>query len=143
MMISNTAEYALRAAVQLAMHEAVPQTTEQIAKMTRVPPSYLSKVLQQLSRAGIVSSQRGLGGGFVLNRAPQQISVLEVINAVDPVQRIRTCPLGIASHGTNLCRMHKQLDEAIEHVEKVFASSTLADLLANPTESIPFIPAKR
>jgi Rrf2 family transcriptional regulator, nitric oxide-sensitive transcriptional repressor len=143
MMISTTAEYALRAVVQLAMHEGVPQTTEAIAKMTRVPSSYLSKVLQQLARAGIVSSQRGLGGGFVLTRAPVDISVLDVIDAVDPIKRIRTCPLGIASHGVNLCRMHKRLDEAIESVEKAFRESTIAELLANPTESIPFIPTKR
>ena len=58
-MISQTAEYALRAIVFLA-DQAEPRTTQQIAAATRVPPSYLSKVMQALSRARVVHSQRGL-----------------------------------------------------------------------------------
>ena len=64
-MISQTAEYALRAMVFLAMRESAA-TNEQIAQVTKVPPGYLSKILQQLGKAKLVSSQRGLGGGFVL-----------------------------------------------------------------------------
>lgn len=65
-MISQTAEYALPAIVYFAENSGIGQTTDQIAKATQIPAAYLSKVLQQLSRAQIVQSQRGLGGGFSL-----------------------------------------------------------------------------
>ena len=135
-MISQTAEYALRAVVYLA-GQAEPKTTQDIAAITRVPAGYLSKVLQSLSRKGLVQSQRGLYGGFTLLRLPKELTVWEVIDAVDPLQRIRTCPLGLKSHGLNLCAMHRRLDDAMAHVEKAFQNSTIAELLEEPTQSIP------
>src|SRR5688572_19877331 len=102
-MVSQTAEYALRAVVCLGSQADTPMTTQQIADATRVPAGYLSKVLQALGRAGLVHSQRGLHGGFTLGRPMDQLSVLDVINAVDPLKRIERCPLGLATHGTNLC----------------------------------------
>lgn len=137
MVFSQTAEYALRAAVWLAGHPQQAQTTQQIAAGTKVPAGYLSKVLQSLGRAGIVSSQRGLHGGFVLAADPASISVLDVVNVVDPVERIRECPLGIVSHGTNLCRLHSRLDRAIAQVEAAFAGSTLADVIGEGAAAQP------
>jgi Rrf2 family nitric oxide-sensitive transcriptional repressor len=131
MVFSHTAEYALRAVVWLASRPGEPQTTRQIAHGTKVPGGYLSKVLQALARGGVVSSQRGLHGGFILSADPKATSVLDVVNIVDPVERIRTCPLGIESHGTTLCRLHSRLDTAIAQVEAAFAASTLAELTSD------------
>jgi Rrf2 family protein len=136
-MFSQTTEYALRAVVWLAEQHSKPQTTRQIAATTRVPAGYLSKVLQALGRADLVKSQRGLYGGFKLTRPPGQISVLEVVNAVDPIQRIETCPLGLKSHGAELCALHKRLDNAIAHIEKAFSTSNIADLLLEPSSKRP------
>lgn len=63
-MISQTAEYALRAVVFLSKNADMAYTTDQIAKVTHVPAPYLSKVLQPLIKARIVQSQRGLGEDF-------------------------------------------------------------------------------
>ncbi|MGE5608271.1 MAG: RrF2 family transcriptional regulator, partial [Bacillota bacterium] len=82
-MISQTAEYALRAAVCLASNPESPMTTQQIAAMAKVPAGYLSKVLQAMGRAGLVDSTRGLGGGFVLTRDPKELTIFQVIEAVD------------------------------------------------------------
>ena len=136
-MISQTAEYALRAMVFLAMNQDNAQVTERIAGGTKVPASYLSKVLQSLSRAGLVKSQRGLGGGFSLAKAPASTTILEIINAVDPIKRIETCPLDLSSHGVVLCALHKRLDEAIASVEQAFERTTLEEILARPTKSVP------
>ncbi len=136
-MISQTAEYALRAIVYLAMNSGVAFTTQQISLTTKVPAAYLSKVLQSLVRAHLVQSQRGLGGGFVLTKPPEEISILAVLNAVDPIQRIRTCPLGLTAHGTTLCALHKRLDDATAIIEKTFADTTIAEILSRPTASIP------
>lgn len=130
-MISSTAEYALRAVVHLGTHPETPAAAQQIAEATRVPAGYLSKVLHDLAKAGIVNSARGPKGGYSLARPPSEISILDVINAVDPFQRIRMCPLGIPEHGTRLCKLHRRLDEALESVERVFAGTFMTELLSS------------
>lgn len=136
-MFSQTVEYALRAIVFLADKAPAACTTDQIAMATQVPKAYLSKVLQNLGRHEIVRSQRGIGGGVMLAKAPADLTVLEVVNAVEPIQRIATCPLGLKSHGANLCPLHRRMDDALELVEKAFGSSTLAEILDEPTGSPP------
>lgn len=136
-MFSQTVEYALRAVVHLAAESPHPRTTQQIADATKVPRAYLSKVLQNLGRAGIVGSQRGIGGGIALVKSPKELTILEVVNAVEPIERIKTCPLELASHGVRLCPLHRRMDNALATVEKAFASTTLAEVLAEPTQSVP------
>jgi Rrf2 family transcriptional regulator, nitric oxide-sensitive transcriptional repressor len=136
-MFSQTVEYALRAMVHLAGASPAAQTTEQIARSTRVPQAYLSKVLQSLVQAGIVRSQRGIGGGMSLARPPAELTILEVVNAVDPIKRIRSCPLELAAHGTRLCPLHKRVDQALALVEEAFGSTTLQEIIDEPSESIP------
>ena len=136
-MFSQTVEYALRAVVHLAHHAPDARTTEQIAKATKVPQAYLSKVLQNLRSNGIVKSQRGIGGGISLSPSPDQLTVLQVVNSVDPIKRIKTCPLGLETHGMNLCPLHRRLDNALAMVEEAFGDTTLAEVLADPTSSVP------
>lgn len=136
-MISQTAEYALRAVVWLAENEGKPQTTEQIAKGMRIPAGYLSKVMQTLGRAGMVTSQRGLHGGFTLATLPSQLSLLDVVNKVDPIQRIRECPLGRKSHGKNLCGLHYRIDAALALIEDAFRNTTIEDLCTDVTMNPP------
>lgn len=136
-MFSKTVEYALRAVAHLAYEAPEARTTEQISDATRVKPAYLSKVLQALSRAGIVKSQRGVGGGIALARRPEELTILEVVNAVDPIQRIKTCPLGLKTHGVRLCPLHRRLDDALAMVEAAFGGTTLAEVLSEPTRSPP------
>ena len=71
-MLSQTAEYALRAIAWLSSAPSEPQTTEAIAAGTGVPEGYLSKVLQSLRRAELVRSKRGITGGFVLGRSAEE-----------------------------------------------------------------------
>ena len=130
-MISQTAEYALRAIVYLADQSESPQTTQQIAEVTRVPAGYLAKVMQSLSRSGLVRAQRGLHGGFTLAIPAKQLTVLDVVQAVDPLRRIEHCPLGIEGHQT-LCPLHRRLDNAVAMVEKALGSTTIAEVLADP-----------
>ncbi|MBL9095030.1 MAG: Rrf2 family transcriptional regulator [Planctomycetaceae bacterium] len=142
-MFSQTVEYALRAMIHLAGEAPAARTTEQIAGVTLVPKAYLSKVLQSLGRAGLVESTRGVGGGMVLRKTPAEITILEVVNAVEPIQRIKSCPLGIATHGTRLCPLHKRVDNALAMVEKAFGGTTLAEVLADPNRSVPLCEVPR
>ena len=139
-MISQTVEYALRAVVHLAGEAPAARTTDQVALATCVPRAYLSKVLQSLRRAGLVHSRRGIGGGMTLTKSAADLTILEVVNAVEPIQRIRTCPLDLAAHGVHLCPLHRRLDNAMALVEEAFQNSTLAEVLAEPSRSMPLCP---
>lgn len=130
-LISPTAEYALRAMVAIAQADPEPLVTSAMAASTKVPPGYLPKVLQTLRKAGLVESKRGLNGGFNLARSSEGISILDVINAVDPLKRIERCPLGLKQHATHLCPLHRRLDEAIAVAERSFGLTTMAELLSS------------
>jgi Rrf2 family protein len=140
--ISQTVEYALRAIVYLA-DQGAARTNQQIAEATHVPPAYLSKVMQELGRAGLVQSQRGLHGGFTLGKDAKDLSIWEVVQAVEPIQRIRVCPLGLVSHRARLCPLHKRLDDALASIEQAFRDTTIADVLDEPTTSRPLCPFPR
>ncbi len=124
-MISQTAEYALRSVVFLGGQVGQPVTTQRIAAATGVPAGYLSKVLQTLGKAGVVDAQRGLRGGYVLARPIDELTLLDVINAVDPIRRIAGYPPGQAEQDGSLHALHRRLDEGIERVESLFRETTI------------------
>jgi Rrf2 family protein len=126
-MIPMTAEYALRAVVVLASAPGKARSADEIAEATRVPRRYVHKVLQALVRARLVRSQPGPGGGYALLPAADQVSILDVVAAVEPIPRIRHCPLELKAH-TSLCPLHRELDQACAAIEGAFARVTIAQL---------------
>lgn len=136
-MFSQTVEYALRAVVTIAQGEGRPCTARAISENTAVPSPYLSKLMQLLVHGGIVNSQRGPHGGFVLSKDPSELTVYDVVNVVEPIKRIRVCPLDIPSHDSVLCPLHARLDEALEAIETMFRQTTVAALLSAPGRSTP------
>jgi Rrf2 family nitric oxide-sensitive transcriptional repressor len=133
-MLSKTAEYALRAMTCLAEQPSQLLTTQWIAETSQVPSDYLAKVLNSLAEADLVLSQRGRNGGFSLARPAEELTVLEIVNAVDPIRRIPYCPLGKVEHGEHLCPLHRELDNAYAVVERTFAARRLADLIGVPSD---------
>lgn len=131
-MFSQTAEYALRATVMLAEPPLQALSAAELARLTEVPPPYLFKVMGQLVRAGVVTGQRGKNGGYRLSRPADEISVLEVVNAVDPLPRIRRCPLGRPEHEQALCPLHRQLDDTYAQIELTLGGRTLAEMTDIP-----------
>ncbi len=127
-MITKTSEYALRARVLLGENEGTRLTLPVIASHTQVPSSYLSKVLQGLVHAGLVTSIRGPTGGFALARPAARVTVYDVVQAVDPLPRITSCPLGLPEHDRALCPLHRKLDQAAALLEKSFRSTSLTQL---------------
>jgi len=136
-MMSQTAEYALRAAVFLADQDGAPSTTAEIAEGTQIPQGYLAKVMLALSRGRVVNAQRGPNGGFTLRKPADELTLLEVVNTVDPVQRIHECPLKLPHHGPNLCPLHRKLDDCALSIEREFGATTVSDLLNVPQPRKP------
>jgi Rrf2 family nitric oxide-sensitive transcriptional repressor len=135
--LTKTAEYALRAVVWLGRSPYQVESADVLAEKTKVPRRYLHKVLQDLARAGLIHSQPGPGGGYGLARPPEQITILDVVNAVAPIERIRHCPLGLASH-TALCPLHHELDKAYGTIEVALSKVTIARLVrsARPVQPL-------
>lgn len=135
-MLSKTAEYALRTVACLASKAGESGSADSLSEQTKVPRRYLHKVLQDLVRAGLVESRSGPGGGYSLILSADEISILDVVNAVAPLERIRECPLGLPSH-TSLCPLHKELDQAYAAAEQAFSRVTIAEILRTKSKSIP------
>jgi Rrf2 family protein len=132
-MLSNTAEYALRIMIVLTEGEGEgeggPMTSEQIAGATKVPADYAVKVLQWLGRANLVRGQRGRKGGFRLACDPGATSLLDVVNVIDPLERITACPLGREAHRRQLCPLHSRIDDVIAILEDSLGNMTLKGVL--------------
>lgn len=137
-MFSLTAEYALRAVVWLA-DQPVGSVfgARVIAEETKVPASYLAKIMQQLVQAELVTSHRGVAGGFRLESSPAELRVLDVVNAVDPITKFTQCPLKLRTHARARCAMHARLNQAIENVEEALGASTITDILNDSTRPKP------
>lgn len=137
MTVSQTAEYALRAVVWLAREPERSVGTAQIARATHIPAGYLSRVLQILAQAGLVISNPGRSGGFRLARPAERITVFDIVNAIDPIRRIKKCPLANDAHRGELCPLHRRLDAAIAATENAFREATIAILLAESSPAEP------
>ena len=103
MRVSAKADYALRAAAELAAAEGEgPVKGEQLARAQAIPPKFLENILLELRHAGLVQSQRGAEGGYWLARPAAEITLAEVIRAVEgPLANVRgTRPEALEYHGT-------------------------------------------
>jgi len=135
-MLPKTAEYALRAVACLASAPDEALSAETLAERTKTPRRYLHKVLQDLARAELVQSRPGPGGGYSLASPVDSLTMLDVVNAVAPLERIRSCPLGLPSH-TRLCPLHRELDRAYAATEAAFARVTIGELLRSNSSIVP------
>jgi Rrf2 family transcriptional regulator, nitric oxide-sensitive transcriptional repressor len=129
LVFSQTVEYALRAMAFLVSKSIPSSTIPEMASVTHVPAPYLRKVLNRLRDANIIATQRGAGGGITLKADVQTLTILDVINAVDRIERIKQCPLGMPEH-FRLCPLHNEIDQTIATVIDQLSRKTFADLIA-------------
>jgi Rrf2 family iron-sulfur cluster assembly transcriptional regulator len=141
--VSTRGDYAARALLSLALHtaEAGPTSVRDIAERTGLPQPYLEQILLALKGAGLVRSKRGVGGGYVLARPPEQIRLSEIVSAVDgPIQ---VGDFG-APHQDGACDHEGQCvlltiwGVAGEHMRQHLASYTLADIAAQARGERPW-----
>ncbi len=132
MMISKTGRYALQAATHLAEHRDGDRAllVREIAESTGVPRNYLSKILHQLARRGVVTSERGRGGGFRLAMDASEITLAAVVEAVEPAISERHCLLGRSTcSDQNACVAHPRWKALAEDLGNFLGETSLADLV--------------
>lgn len=99
MQITRQADYALRAMLYLAQLEPSQRAaTSQIAEEQHIPPSFLAKIISQLSIAGLIHTSRGARGGVSLARSPEEVTILEVVEAIDGPIALNEC-----THSSSSC----------------------------------------
>lgn len=140
-MLSKTHEYALRAVACLAGQPGKPASADFLAERTKVPRRYLTRVLQDLAASGIVSSKSGPKGGYELIAEGGELTILDIVNAIAPLERINACPLGLKSH-TSLCPLHAELDRVYADTEAAFSRVTIKQLLESTSTIIPLCDIK-
>lgn len=97
MIFSSTCQHALRALIYLSVHQARwPVLVREIAEQESIPHPFLSKILHELNKRGLVASSKGPGGGYSLAHEPEEIRLADVVNAVDgAIDLDSTCVLGL------------------------------------------------
>lgn len=131
-MLSQTAEYALRAVVAIAQRpRGEPIGAAKLASDLDIPQNYLSKTLHQLARAGVLESSRGKAGGFQLARPAGRIALLDVVTPFDDISGKRACLMGrsVCSDHT-ACAAHSRWKAVGEKTAEFFRGTTVADLMA-------------
>jgi Rrf2 family protein len=92
MQITRQADYAVRAVLYLSKLGTTQRAaTSEVAEEQRIPPSFLAKIISQLSIAGLLHTSRGARGGVTLAREPKEISLLEVVEAIDGPIQLNEC----------------------------------------------------
>ncbi|HWP39157.1 MAG TPA: Rrf2 family transcriptional regulator [Gemmatimonadales bacterium] len=133
-MLSSTSEYALKAVLYLAGHDAAaPVRVGEIAEALHIPRNYLAKILHELARSGVLMSARGKLGGFRLARPPEHISLLDIVSHFDRIEGRRLCLLGRrACTDRHPCPAHSRWKAVSEQTAAFFRETNVADLLKGP-----------
>jgi Rrf2 family protein len=132
MLITRASEYAILSLIVLSK-ASLPVDSETLSRELSIPKSFLAKILQALAKNGILKSFKGVNGGFVLNKKPNEINMLDVMSAVegkspalfDCAPSVDNCP----SDKAKLCSIWPFLNKLQGKIDSFLADLTLADIL--------------
>lgn len=131
--LSHTTGYALRALACLENIDRRPSFIRDVAESTGVPRPYLARIINRLSHKGIVSAKRGYHGGVTLTRPAREVTLLEVVEAIEGEEWIGPCLLGMGACQTgSICPTQDFWNEMRDQIKARLAQTTLADLIAAP-----------
>jgi Rrf2 family protein len=130
MLYSRSAEYAIRAFVHLAQ---VPDgryaMVKQIAAEEEIPAHFLAKILQQLARKGMLRSSKGPTGGFSLRVPPDEVRLLDIVEALDGLAEYEKCASGLAECNDDMpCPLHDSWKALRSRIMDYLERNTIADL---------------
>jgi Rrf2 family protein len=136
LVITRATEYAIRTIIYLAKHpKGEIVLKKDICRTQDVTPAFLTKILQPLIKAGIVSSQRGVGGGFLLNKGAEAITLLDILEAEEGPLSLNHCltEKGLCQREA-LCSAHRVWSEAQQSMVDVLQRHNVAELIRQEQE---------
>lgn len=137
MLITRATEYAIRATLYLAKQPPREVILKKdICKTQDITPAFLTKILQPLIKAGIVGSQRGVGGGFYLLKDPAEITLLDIVEAQEGTLLLNQCMAGPGTCERDAsCPVHGAWGEVREELTGTLSRYTFAELAAREQEN--------
>jgi Rrf2 family protein len=133
-MFTTTTEYAIRGVAELASRSQTGQSMllDELVKGTDLPRDFLAKVFQKLVKAGVLRSAKGRGGGFSLPRAAHEITLMDLVTAIDGPTRMDRCVLGLARCTDFMpCAQHDLYKPIRQRLKDYLETTTVADLAAS------------
>ncbi len=130
MLVTRETDYAMRCVLYLAREQGQFVNVGDISQQMNIPKSFLAKILQRLVREGIAESIRGINGGFRLLKEPDQITLLEVLTAIQGIAPVNTCALDKRRcRMSSQCSVHPVWIEIRREIERRLATQTIASLV--------------
>jgi Rrf2 family protein len=130
MCLSQTTGYAIRALGCLGEEACHPHLIRDVAACSGVNKPYLAKVFNKLAASGLIITKRGYHGGITLSRPASEITLLEIVKAVEGERWIGPCLLGISECATNeVCPTSALWKQISQQIETVLKTTTLADVV--------------
>lgn len=125
-------DYAIRACLFLAHQNGDSAKAAEIGAAMDIPKGFLHQVLQELQRAGLVTSRSGPNGGYALARDPELVTIREIVEAMEGALAAQECALrGGPCHWANVCALHEVWSAAQQSLIDVLSESTLARVAAD------------
>lgn len=136
-MITKKTEYAIKALCELARRDGSLTTSNEIAQRQAIPPKYLPQIIAELSQAGLITSVRGYGGGLKLKKTADEITLMEVIEAIQGRPHMYECQNHEVDciHLPN-CQLRSVYTKAQTALESVFESTRLSDIKLTTSKGV-------
>lgn len=136
-MFSTSCHYGLQAMLFIAMHSSEDKNIglKVIAEGQNIPRHFLSKILQQLVKNNLLLSMKGPTGGFSLAKAPEDITLIEIIEAIDGLEVFNKCGIGFKQcNDKKPCPIHNEYKKVRKQIENLFRSKNLQNLIEDVKE---------
>jgi Rrf2 family protein len=133
MIFSNATEYAIRGMSEIAgRDEAGPIMLDDLIAGTGLPRDFLAKIFQKLVRAGLLASAKGRGGGFSLARESHEITLIDIVEAIEGPQPLDACVVGLERCNDHMpCPQHDLYKPIRQRLKDYLRTTTLADLASS------------
>lgn len=142
-MFSNSVKYALKAVLYLAVHSSENNKVmvKDIAEPINVPQAYIAKLLQELSKQNIISSTRGINGGFYLTESDFKQPMLKIIYAIEGEHKMTSCLLSLEKCNEHLpCPLHHLANPMRAQLIELLRNKTIGDFVQEIKSGITFLP---
>ena len=133
MIFSSATEYAIRGVSELAARNADgPVLLDELVAGTGLPRDFVAKIFQKLVRAGVLRSAKGRNGGFALAKAAHEITLMEIVEAVEGPQLMDACVVGLERCNDHMpCAQHDLYKPIRQRLKDYLRTTTLADMAAS------------
>ena len=130
---SRQCEYAIQAVLYLAMKPHDGKTSiKELTRQLEIPYHFVAKILQDLGRKGLLVSLKGPSGGFALARQPGEITLLEIVDAIDGTAFLHDCVLGFPDCSSKTpCPAHDRWEKVRENISEMLIGQTVAQMAKN------------